>query len=63
MFKIITGSQRKAHSKTLMHVYKAMVRSRMGYGQAVYGNMSNTNIKTLQIKANAAIRLAQAVPS
>lgn len=59
MLKIIAGSNKKSHPETMMNVYRALIRSRIDYGQVVYGNINNTMSNKLQSLANAAIRLVQ----
>jgi len=58
ILKSIASTDWGADQGIMMHLYRALVRSRLDYGAIVYGSASNEVLKPLNAIANEAIRIA-----
>ena len=58
LLKAVSAKTWGADRETLLHLYKALFRSKIDYGCMAYSSASNTNIKKLEVVQNTAIRIA-----
>ena len=57
IIKVLAHTDWGASTKTLLKLYRALVRSKLDYGCIVYRNASETDLKTLDVIHNQGIRL------
>ncbi len=57
LLKCITGTKWGADRKSLLMLYKALIRSRVDYGSIVYGSASESVLKGLDVVQNACLRV------
>jgi ribonuclease HI len=57
LLKVIANNKWGADQSTLLKLYRALVRSKLDYGSAVYGSARESYIKCLDPVANQALRL------
>ena len=58
LLKAVSAKTWGADKDTLLHLYKATVRSKIEYGCIAYSSASKTNLKKLEVIQNTAIRIA-----
>jgi len=58
LLKSLAATEWGADQVTLMHLYRALIRSKLDYGQIVYASASNTVLKQLDSIAGEAMRIA-----
>lgn len=58
ILKSLVSTNWGADQEMLMHLYRALVRSRLDYGAIVYGSACDTTLKTLDVIPNDAMRAA-----
>ncbi len=58
IIKILSHTDWGAGKKTLLKLYRALVRSKLDYGCIIYRNASDTDLKTLDVIHNQGIRLS-----
>jgi len=56
LLKCISGNKWGADRKSLLMVYKALIRSKVDYGSIVYGSASASTLKGLDVVQNACVR-------
>ncbi|KAK3869753.1 hypothetical protein Pcinc_024981 [Petrolisthes cinctipes] len=57
LLKCISGTQWGADRKSLLMLYKSLIRSRVDYGSIVYGSASESVLKGLDVVQNACLRV------
>ena len=57
IIKVLAHTDWGASTKTLLRLYRALVRSKLDYGCVVYRNASDTDLKTLDVIHNQGLRL------
>lgn len=58
LLKSLTSTEWGADQDTLLHIYRALIRSKLDYGQIVYASASDTTLNLLNCIPNEAIRIA-----
>ena len=58
IMRMISGQTFGATQDCLMKIYRIYVRSKLDYGAIVYASATDTNLKTLDVVANDALRIA-----
>merc|ERR1711895_161673 len=58
LLKVVSNSVWGADSKTLLHLYKALVLSKLDYGAIVYMSASKVDLKSLDVIHNQGLRLS-----
>ena len=58
ILRVVGKTDWGADRKTLLHLYKALVRSKLDYGSIVYGSASKTSLKLLDTVHHAGLRIA-----
>ncbi len=56
--RALAGVKWGASRATLLHFYRAYIRSKIDYGCEVYGSASPTLLKQLEVVQNTALRIA-----
>lgn len=57
VLRCLAGTDWRADRETLAMIYRAMLRSRIGYGCVVYGSAAYTTLKALDIVRAKALRI------
>ena len=58
VLKVVGNTEWGADRKTLLHLYQALVRSKLDYGCVVYGSAAKSNLKLLNTIHHSGLRLA-----
>ena len=58
ILRVVGKTDWGADRKTLLHLYKALVRSKLDYGSIVYGSSTKTNLQLLDTVHHAGLRIA-----
>ena len=58
LLKFIASQKYGADQKTLMNLYRALIRSKIEYGAVIYHSANNKNLEPLNLITNPAMRLA-----
>ena len=58
LLKSLTSTEWGADQHMIMHLYRALIRSKLEHGQIVYGSASDSNLRELDAIPNEAIRIA-----
>lgn len=58
LLKALANTDWGAERKTLLMLYKSLIRSKIDYGCIVYGNAAKSNLRILETLHNSAIRLS-----
>ena len=57
IIKILSYSSWGSDSKTLLNLFRSLIRSKLDYGLAVYGNVSDDTLEPLNVLHRQGIRL------
>ena len=58
LLKALASTKRGAGQETLIHLYRALIRSRIDYGSIVYGSATKAVTKSLGAMQNEVLRIA-----